>query len=153
MIAASKEQASECFNYIEGMFATAPYLAGLLASPPTASTLTLRSRVEIQVRSRVLAPRTWFHGHRRHLATRWPIGLTRVAPIPTKKSLERFVQPSEPRNGPLIMISSPYAKRGALYDTFRRHYGEQGHERIVVVKAPSKTMNPILSGSGGGACL
>lgn len=44
--------------------------------------------------------------------------------------------------GPLIALSSPYAKRGALWDQYRRHYGADG--AVVVAQAPSRTMNPKL---------
>jgi hypothetical protein len=44
--------------------------------------------------------------------------------------------------GKLIAISSPYARRGALWDTYRRSYGEPG--RVLVAQAPSRTMNPDL---------
>jgi hypothetical protein len=45
-------------------------------------------------------------------------------------------------NGKLIALSSPYAKRGALWDTYRRHYGKPGS--ILVAQAPTLTMNPTL---------
>jgi hypothetical protein len=45
----------------------------------------------------------------------------------------------------LICISSPHAKRGELYATFKRHFGPTGHPSILVAKAPSRTMNPSLS--------
>jgi hypothetical protein len=45
--------------------------------------------------------------------------------------------------GPLICISSPYAKRGELYKIHKRHYGKDG-SRILVWQAPSLTMNPTL---------
>ncbi len=42
----------------------------------------------------------------------------------------------------LISISTPYSRRGILYDTFKRSFGQPG--RILVWKAPSMTMNPTL---------
>jgi hypothetical protein len=45
--------------------------------------------------------------------------------------------------GPLICISSPYAKRGTLYETHKRHFGKEG-SRILVWKAESLVMNPTL---------
>lgn len=36
--------------------------------------------------------------------------------------------------GPLIIASSPYARRGALWDTYRRHYGSQGDPLILVAQ-------------------
>ncbi len=45
-------------------------------------------------------------------------------------------------DGRLIALSSPYAKRGALWDTYCRHYGKPGS--ILVAQAPTLTMNPSL---------
>ncbi len=47
--------------------------------------------------------------------------------------------------GPLVVISSPYAKAGELWSTFRRHFGEGGDPLVLVAKASSRTMNPTLS--------
>ena len=46
--------------------------------------------------------------------------------------------------GPLIAISSPYAKRGALYTAWKAHYGQDG-DPVLVWQAPSVLMNPTLS--------
>lgn len=42
----------------------------------------------------------------------------------------------------LIALSSPCAKRGALWYTYRRHFGKAG--RVLVAQAPSMSMNPTL---------
>jgi hypothetical protein len=44
--------------------------------------------------------------------------------------------------GKLIALSSPYAKRGALWATYRRHYGKPGS--ILVAQADTRTMNPLI---------
>ncbi|MAF24390.1 hypothetical protein CL634_02210, partial [bacterium] len=44
----------------------------------------------------------------------------------------------------LLCASSPYARRGALYDTWKRYYGEDNN-RVLVWQAPSWIMNPSLS--------
>lgn len=46
--------------------------------------------------------------------------------------------------GPLIIASSPYAKRGVLFDSFRRHYGQDGDPLILVAKGASRDLNPTL---------
>lgn len=46
--------------------------------------------------------------------------------------------------GPLICISSPYARRGMLWETYKRHYGND-KSRILCWQASSRTMNPTLS--------
>ncbi len=45
-------------------------------------------------------------------------------------------------DGRIIAISSPYSKRGALWDTYRRYYGKPGP--ILVAQAASRVMNPSL---------
>ena len=47
-------------------------------------------------------------------------------------------------HGPLIAISSPYARKGELWTTFKREYGPQGDPRILVAHAASREMNPTL---------
>lgn len=46
--------------------------------------------------------------------------------------------------GRLIALSSPYAKRGVLWDTFKRSFGEDDETRVLVAQAPSRVMNPTL---------
>jgi len=46
-------------------------------------------------------------------------------------------------DGKLIALSSPYAKRGALWDAHKRHFASD-HPRILVAQAPSRVMNPTL---------
>jgi hypothetical protein len=47
-------------------------------------------------------------------------------------------------DGPLIAISSPYAQRGMLWETYKRHHGND-KSRILCWQADSLTMNPTLS--------
>ena len=42
----------------------------------------------------------------------------------------------------LVCISTPYSRRGALWDTWRRYYGQDGP--VLVWQASSKSMNPTL---------
>jgi hypothetical protein len=46
--------------------------------------------------------------------------------------------------GPLIMISSPYARRGLLWEMFDRHYGAAGDPLIVVARGTSRAFNKTL---------
>lgn len=45
--------------------------------------------------------------------------------------------------GKLVALSSPYAKRGVLWDTHKRHFAGTS-ERVLVAQAPTLTMNPTL---------
>jgi hypothetical protein len=42
----------------------------------------------------------------------------------------------------LLAISSPYARRGLLWESYQRHFGGGGE--VLVWQAPSRTMNPEL---------
>jgi hypothetical protein len=46
-------------------------------------------------------------------------------------------------NSMLLCASSPYARRGALHDAYKRHFGQDGD--VLVWKAPTRTMNPTIS--------
>jgi hypothetical protein len=143
ILAVSTAQATTAFNFLSGVFATAPDLKGLVEWQ-TADTLTLASGVDIEFR-----PASY----------RTIRGVTSVAAIcdeiaywrsddsanPDREILNALRPGLATTGGPLVAISSPYAKRGELYSTFKRHFGQDGHRAILVAKAPSRTMNPSLS--------
>ncbi len=43
----------------------------------------------------------------------------------------------------LFGASSPYARRGVLYDAYREHYGKDG-DPVLVWQAPTRVMNPSI---------
>ena len=45
-------------------------------------------------------------------------------------------------NSMLLCASSPYAKRGALWDSYSRHFGKDSD--VLVWQAPTRTMNPSV---------
>ena len=47
-------------------------------------------------------------------------------------------------HGPLIIASSPYAKRGVLWERYKRHYGPTGDALTLVAKGTSRDFNPTL---------
>ena len=44
----------------------------------------------------------------------------------------------------LLVISSPYSRRGALWDAHRRHYGQEG-DPVLVWQASTEQMNPTVN--------
>jgi hypothetical protein len=46
--------------------------------------------------------------------------------------------------GPLVLISSPYSRKGELWAAYDRHFGANGHPLILVAQAASKVMNASL---------
>jgi hypothetical protein len=47
--------------------------------------------------------------------------------------------------GPMMMASSVYARRGVLYDAYKKYYGPQGPPDIIVAYATSRDLNPSLA--------
>ena len=47
-------------------------------------------------------------------------------------------------SGPLIVVSSPYARRGEVWNAFKRDYGPNGDRLILVAKGASRALNPSL---------
>jgi hypothetical protein len=142
LLAASVQQAASAFAFIEGIFAVAPNLKDLVDGA-TSDTLSLTTGIDISVRP---------------ASFRTIRGITAVAAIcdeiafwrsddsanPDKEILKALRPSLATTGGPLIAISSPHAKRGELYGTFKRHYGQAGDSLILVAKAPSREMNPTL---------
>jgi len=46
-------------------------------------------------------------------------------------------------NAKLLIISTPYAKTGALYEAYREFYGVDNDD-VLIWKAPTRTMNPTI---------
>ena len=46
--------------------------------------------------------------------------------------------------GPIIMASSPYARKGVLWENFRKHYGPEGSPRILVAKGTTRDFNSTV---------
>jgi hypothetical protein len=46
--------------------------------------------------------------------------------------------------GPLIMASSPYAKMGVLWETYRKHYGPDGSPSVLVAKGTTRDFNQTI---------
>ena len=64
---------------------------------------------------------------------------------PTDTEMLRAVRPTlATTGGRLIILSSPYAQTGALYDLHRRHYGRSG-SLVLAWQGTAPEMNPTLS--------
>jgi hypothetical protein len=143
IMAASTLQAAQAFNFVTGVFGTAPNLKGLVDGQ-TSDTLSLTTGIDIQVR-----PASY----------RTIRGITAIAAIgdeiafwrsddsanPDKEILKALRPSLATTGGLLACISSPHAKRGELYATFKRQFRPEGHPLILVAKAASRVMNSSLS--------
>jgi hypothetical protein len=63
---------------------------------------------------------------------------------PDSKILDSVRPGLASQRGLLAIISSPYSKRGVLYDAYRKHYGPNGDPLVLVAQGSSRTFNPTL---------
>ena len=47
--------------------------------------------------------------------------------------------------GPLLMVSSAYAKHGVLYDSYKRDFGPDGDPEVLVTFGTTRDLNPTFS--------
>ncbi len=140
LLAADRQQARTLLRYTRGLFQN-PMLAPLVTRE-TESSIELggtRTIIEIATAS--------------HRATR---GYTVSACVADEiafwfhdgaspdRAIIQAIRPAlATLGGPLLALSSPYARRGILWDTYKAHYAGDS-DRILVAQAPSLTMNPTL---------
>src|SRR3984957_8814160 len=143
-LARTQEQSQVVLEYVAGIIEAAPILAKMVIRR-AADSLTLFNRgatIVIAVRA---------------ASFRSVRGLTCVAAVADEVAfwqaedgsanpdveILRAVRPTLlTTHGPLIAISSPYARKGELWTTFKRD--PQGDPRILVAHAASREMNPTL---------
>jgi hypothetical protein len=143
-LAQTQQTAAVAFNYCAAVFDALPMLAGYVESR-TADTLRLKTGIDLVIRA------ASFRGLR---------GVTAVAVIADEaafwysdetsanadSAILAAVRPAlATTGGPLVVISSPYGKRGEVYKAYREHYGTEGDPRILVAQGSSRDFNPSLS--------
>ena len=63
---------------------------------------------------------------------------------PDKEILDACRPAPATTGGPLVAIGSPYARRGEAYQTWARHYGQNGDPRILLAQGASRDFNESL---------
>jgi hypothetical protein len=128
---------------VEGALRSTPFLAQLIVSR-TQETLSLSNGIDVEVRAAsfrrlrgltcvmILADEAAF----------WSSDETSAN---ADTDILAAARPSlATTNGPLIIISSPYARKGEVWEIYRRHFGAKGDDLILVAQAASREMNPSL---------
>jgi hypothetical protein len=142
-IGADTKQAAVQRRYIEGVFDSSPLLSALVVNR-TADAVELLSGIAIEVRAASF--------RRLRGSTCVAVILTEAAFLPTEESsnpdaeILNAVRPSlATTGGPLVIITTPYARRGEVWSLFHRHFGPGGDPQIVVAQGTSRDFNPTLS--------
>jgi hypothetical protein len=143
IIAPDTAQADICLNYVTATFERSPILRQLIETR-TQRTLRLKNRIDIEVRAadfRRLRGPTYVAV----IADESAFWLSSENSSNPDVEILNAVRPGlATTGGPLIMISSPYARRGELWRTYQKCFGPKGDPRILVAQGASRTFNPSL---------
>jgi hypothetical protein len=146
VLAADKDQAAVVFDYIKAFFEHVELLAGLVDKRGKESIqLTNHVTIRVQVASfRRLRGRTVACAILDECAFWYSDEESRNPDTEILKALKPSMLTIP--DSLLIAISSPYAKRGILWDAFNRYYGKDD-SRVLVWKADTESMNPLVDRS------
>jgi hypothetical protein len=142
VLASDKKQAQSIFRYLKG-FLSVPLLAGLIERE-TAEVLELTNGVSLEVTTasfKTLRGRTVAAA----LADESCFWNTDDGSANPDTEIFAALSPAMATIPGAMMFkaSSPYAKRGSMYDDFKRYYGREGSP-VLVWKAATWTMNPSV---------
>ncbi|MGC2413646.1 MAG: hypothetical protein WA459_13220 [Stellaceae bacterium] len=144
IIAADRRQARVLLRYVVGTLHAVPLLSSLIDGEPLAERISLTNGLVIEIHTgsigsprgrtfvAVLADEIAFWSTDDGAAN--PDGEVLAGVRPGLASIPNSV---------LLMASSPYAKRGVLWQMFRRHWG-QDEARVLVWRGTTVEMNPTL---------
>ncbi|MGE3993216.1 hypothetical protein [Pseudorhodoplanes sp.] len=144
-IAPDQRQAAITLNYTAAAFERSKMLRQLIEDR-TADTLRLKNGIDIEVRAasfRRLRGPTYIAVLADEAAF-WYTADGGSANADTE--ILNAVRPGlATTGGPLIIGSSPYARRGELWALYKAHHGPDGDARIIVAQGASRDFNPSLA--------
>jgi hypothetical protein len=141
IIAADRRQARTVMRYIVGLIEGCPMLARMVANR-TADSIELTNGVSIEVHT---ASFRSIRGYTVVAAVLDEIAFWRTddSANPDREIVAALRPAMSTVPGALLIgISSPYARRGVLWDMHRRHFGHDGD--VLVWQAPTRAMNPTV---------
>jgi hypothetical protein len=143
IVAPSKPQARIVLDYVRAVFAT-PLLAGEVANE-TKDGLELKSGTRIEVMAGHFRTSRGFTLLAAVIEECAFFGLDEESKIKSDAELIRAVKPGlATTQGRLVAITSPYARRGWTYKTYKAHHGND-RGRTLVWNTATRVMNPTLA--------
>jgi hypothetical protein len=143
IVSPDRRQGRVVLRYVKALMRRTPILAPLIASE-TSSSVTLTSGIIIEIAT----------ASQRTLRDYTVVGavLNEAAFLPTDDSAQpdtevlnalRPAMASVP-NALLLVISSPYARRGELWRAFREHHGGESDD-VLVLRGATPDLNPTIA--------
>lgn len=141
VISPTRMQSGIIKKYIAGFFAENPFLDGLIDKE-------IRQEINLQNKADIIVLTSDFRSMRGFscpLVILDEAAFFRQEGSRTDTEAVRACRPAlATLNGTLVVISSPWGKSGAVWQTYQQHYGVDGSD-ILVWQMPSRRMNPVLS--------
>jgi hypothetical protein len=141
-VAPDQKQARVCLDYCCGIMESVPMLANMIANR-TADTLELTNGHCIEVRSSSFRRLRGFTGLA-VIADEAAFWMSENSTNPDVEIMAALRPTLATTGGMVTIISSPYARRGELWELYRRHYGADGDPAILVAQGTSMDFNPSL---------
>jgi hypothetical protein len=145
VIAPDQRQATIILEYANAAFEASPILRQLIANK-TSDTLELTNRITIEVRAasfRRLRGPTYICV----VGDESAFWLNENSANPDDEILNAVRPGLASTAGMLVLISSPYARRGELWRLYNRHYGPNGDPLVLVAQGATRIFNPSLKQS------
>jgi hypothetical protein len=142
-LAVDREQAAIVLNYMRRMFTDIPMLAAMVTRE-TQDGFRLSNGVDVVVSTnsyRAARGRTVLCAIFDEVAF-WRSELTSTPDLETYRAV-RPGMATLSSTAMLVGISSPHRKAGLLYEKFKKHYGRDD-DNVLVIKAPTSVLNPSL---------
>mgnify|MGYP003633144763 FL=1 len=141
VLAQDRKAARSVFRYITGLLHSNPMLQALIVRED-------RESIELSNRTAIEVTTASFRSTRGYtfacvIADEIAFWRSDDAANPDKAILSAVRPGMATLNGKLIALSSPYARKGELFEHHKRYFGKND-SGILVAQAPSLTMNPTL---------
>lgn len=141
VIAADRKQARVVMRYTSGLINDNPMLRRMVLRE-NSEQIELNNRTVIEITT---ASHRSVRGYTLAACIADEIAFWHVDGASPDREIMQALRPAlATLGGKLIALSSPYAKRGILWDTFKRSFGDEGERRVLVAQAASRTVNPDL---------
>jgi hypothetical protein len=143
VLAADKSQARAIFRFVVGFLRAAPLFEQLIVRRDT-ETIELSNRVHIEITAASFRS-TRGYSYAAVLCDEVAFWHSEESSAHPDVEILRALRPglASIPGAMLLIASSPYAKRGELYNAYRRHYGKDD-ARVLVWRAATATMNPLI---------
>lgn len=142
IISATRNQSRKVYSYILGSLQSIalfrPYISNI-----TADTITLTNQIQIQIRT---ADFGTIRGETVWLAIADELAYFYIEGTanPDVEILNALRPALASLHGQLCVISSPYAKRGELWNNYKKYFGNIDALWMLFCKGPSKLFNPLI---------